>query len=149
MTCNQKRGVLPTNSTSTTFYEPLTLPLILIFFTLQIVDTQPTATWQPSQHSSFSLTHSHADASQGHFHIASQTMYTPKAQAFFPPDVTKTPDFPTLSSVPLSLKFSAATTRLNYQAQRKIQAFSQDRLATELLTIAMSILPLNFYLSSF
>ncbi len=72
-----------------------------------------------------------------------------ESTSFLPIRRHKTPDFPALSSVPLSLEFSAAAIRLNYQAQRKSQAFIQNRLATELLTIAMSILPLNFYHSSF
>jgi hypothetical protein len=97
------------------------LPTDLCVHTLQIIDVQHTATWQTSQHSGSCLTHSHADASQGHFHIALQTMYILKAQAFFIIRCHKTPDLPALSSLSFSfsLEFSAATTWLNYQAQQK------------------------------
>jgi hypothetical protein len=73
-----------------------------------------------------------------------------ESTSFLPIRRHKTPNFPALSSVPLSLSlsFSAAATRVNYQAQRESQAFSQSHLATELFTIAMSIRLLSFDLSN-
>jgi hypothetical protein len=104
----KKKGVLPTHDTSTAFNEPLTPNLIMIFSntyrspifiihglstdcyvcTLQIINTQHTTTGQTSQYSYSCLPHTHTDARQGHFHIALQIMYTPKAQALFLSDVT-------------------------------------------------------------
>ncbi len=80
-------------------------------------------------------------------------MYTPKAQAFFLSDVTKLQTFqhcPVSLSLSLSLSNSLQQ-QLDSTTRRsgKSQAFSQGRLAIELLTIAMSIQPLLSSLSNF
>ncbi len=88
--------------------------------TLQIRDTQHVATWQISQHSSSCLAHSHADAGQEHFvHCITEYVHSPKAQPFCPSDAHKAPDFPTVStlSLSLSLSFFCSSNLTNYQVQ--------------------------------
>jgi hypothetical protein len=69
----------------------------------------------------------HTDVNKGKLsHYITDYTHFPKAQAFFPSNVHKNTSFPVLCSLSLSFLCNSST---DYQAQRKVLAFSQAILA--------------------